>query len=788
MLFNILIFTQLSVLIYAQDCKFHHNHRIPIALGIFLPNQYKAALGPTINLALEHIHYHSCILNNYFLSVFFKDTKCQTSLGMKALFELMNVKPRPFALFGDACTNVNEPVAMASKYWQIIHLSYAETHAKFATADSQQMYPTFFRVVPGHRNLNTARCRLIYHFNWRRVGTLKQSDDPRFALMRKLVFIFKPHEPLTTKLEHGYGIKVIYTAGVSHDEINNIANELDELKKRDVRIFIGDFDEAIAVRIMCEAYRKGLYGENYVWILPGYHSELNIALESHFSIEYAPYSPHLDQMTIANKTVGMIKEILEKACGSICFENKLKAYVYDGIWTLALAFHNVSMRYKSNHGTLYDPRLFSSNYSDIHADLLQEITSTLFEGVTGRVQFENNERLGLVEILQWRNGSYIEIGYFDGSNELFTLYQIIKTDWHAPLDATILVRQRQYISYALFIFLSLLSSIGVLLALFFLSINVRYRYHRLIKMSSPNMNNIIIVGSILTYISVVLLGFDTRFVSSQTFITLCYAKTWVLCLGFTLAFGSMFSKTWRVHSIFTNIHMNKKAIKDYKLFFFVGAVVFLDIIILIMWAFISPFSLSLIELPKIYLDNKVIAPEIERCYSENTVVFQAIIFGIKGLLMILGCFLAWETRYVNIPALNDSKYIGMSVYNVVVISTLNHKPFDLFRQINLFNLSNKLQDQVDEAYALTSFFIIFCTTLTLCLVFVPKIIELIRNPIGSEPHYRKGLVKSVIGRQNKQLSRQLSVNVYNNEKDRLQRLEEENRIWNQFLEEVSFII
>lgn len=48
--------------------------------------------------------------------------------------------------------------------------------------------------------------------------------------MRKLVFIFKPHEPLTTKLEHGYGIKVIYTAGVSHDEINNIANELDELK------------------------------------------------------------------------------------------------------------------------------------------------------------------------------------------------------------------------------------------------------------------------------------------------------------------------------------------------------------------------------------------------------------------------------------------------------------------------------------------------------------------------------------------------------------------------------
>lgn len=37
--------------------------------------------------------------------------------------------------------------------------------------------------------------------------------------------------------------------------------------------------------------------------------ELNIALESHFSIEYAPYSPHLDQMTIANKVIFLLVTI-----------------------------------------------------------------------------------------------------------------------------------------------------------------------------------------------------------------------------------------------------------------------------------------------------------------------------------------------------------------------------------------------------------------------------------------------------------------------------------------------
>ncbi|PIO65268.1 hypothetical protein TELCIR_13072, partial [Teladorsagia circumcincta] len=108
--------------------------------------------------------------------------RCKTSLGMKALFDLIASRPRPVALFGGMCTEVNEPVAMALKYWQVVQLSYAETHAKFGTADSQELYPTFFRIVPGDRNLNNAKCRLINHFGWKKVGTLKQSDEPRHAL------------------------------------------------------------------------------------------------------------------------------------------------------------------------------------------------------------------------------------------------------------------------------------------------------------------------------------------------------------------------------------------------------------------------------------------------------------------------------------------------------------------------------------------------------------------------------------------------------------------------------
>ena len=37
---------------------------------------------------------------------------------------------------------------------------------------------------------------------------------------------------------------------------------------------------------------------------------------------------------------------------------------------------------------------------------------------------------------------------------------------------------------------------------------------------------------------------------------------------------------------------------------------------------------------------------------------------------LFGAFLAWETRSVQVAALNDSKYIGMSLYNVTIMCVL----------------------------------------------------------------------------------------------------------------------
>ncbi|VDL78388.1 unnamed protein product [Nippostrongylus brasiliensis] len=545
---------------------------------------------------------------------------------MKALFDLIASRPRPVALFGGMCTEVNEPVAMALKYWQL--------------------YPTFFRIVPGDRNLNNAKCRLINHFGWKKVGSLKQSDEPRYAL---------PHESLTTKLEHGYGIKVVYTAGVVsmstvHDWFKKFKAGHYEVedKERSGRPSVLNNDE-LREQVEgdpCQTARE--MSSKLGWMDGGTANctaeDMRLVLEGHFAIEFA-----------------LVRKDNHTHSPSIW-----QGYLYDGLWTLAIALSQA----------------LGANASFSHVKLLSAINNSSFEGVTGRVRFENNERLGLVDIRQWRNGAYEDVGFYDGVSDVFSM----NTDlggWEPPLDATVIERRREYISNLLFVVMSFLALIGISLALIFL----------FIKMSSPNLNNLIIVGSMCTFASVVLLGIDTRILSNENFVKLCYVKTWTLSLGFTLAFGSMFSKTWRVHSIFTNIRMDRKAIKDSKLLLVLAGLLFVDVL---------------------HSDDKVVVPEIEKCQSNHSAVFQAVLYAIKGILMILGCFLAWETRHVNVPALNDSKYIGMS-------------------------------ERVNEAFALACFFIIFSTTLTLCLVFVPKVVELLRNPDGSNPRgYRRGMMKSVV--------------------------------------------
>ena len=61
---------------------------------------------------------------------------------------------------------------------------------------------------------------------------------------------------------------------------------------------------------------------------------------------------------------------------------------------------------------------------------------------------------------------------------------------------------------------------------------------------------------------------------------------------------------------------------------------------------------------------------MQRVNCQYVFFFSGVVFGYKGILLLFGIFLAYETRSVKLKLVNDSRFVGMSIYNVVVSITL----------------------------------------------------------------------------------------------------------------------
>lgn len=86
-----------------------------------------------------------------------------------------------------------------------------------------------------------------------------------------------------------------------------------------------------------------------------------------------------------------------------------------------------------------------------------------------------------------------------------------------------------------------------------------------------------------------------------------------------------------------------------------------------------------------------------------------VMYGYKGLVLLFGLFLAYETRSVKVKQINDSRYVGMSIYNVVVLCLITAP------------VCMVIASQQDANFAFVSLSLIFCCFLSMALIFVPKV-------------------------------------------------------------------
>lgn len=66
--------------------------------------------------------------------------------------------------------------------------------------------------------------------------------------------------------------------------------------------------------------------------------------------------------------------------------------------------------------------------------------------------------------------------------------------------------------------------------------------------------------------------------------------------------------------------------------------------------------------------EQYVIPVLHQCYSQYEVYFTCALYGFKGIILVFGIFLAWETRTVKVRGLNDSKW---QQYVISIIHILN---------------------------------------------------------------------------------------------------------------------
>ncbi|NXY46193.1 GP156 protein, partial [Ceuthmochares aereus] len=255
---------------------------------------------------------------------------------------------------------------------------------------------------------------------------------------------------------------------------------------------------------------------------------------------------------------------------------------------------------------------------------------------------------------------------------------------------------------------------GVLLALFFLVFTIRFRKNRIVKMSSPNLNIVTLLGSGLTYTSAYLFGIQEQSLPSGDLVEkLIQVRLCLLCVGTSLVFGPVLGKSWRLYKVFTQRVPDKRVIiKDLQLLAMVSALVLADAVLLLTWVFSDPVqcfrSLS-ISLRVTEKGMTCSVSRVQSCASLYSDLWLVLILGFKSILLLYGTYLAGLTDNVSSPPVNQSLTLIVGV-NLVFLAAgtvcLVHRFFRTWDNL---------------LFGFTSGGIFVCTTTINCFIFVPQL-------------------------------------------------------------------
>ena len=451
---------------------------------------------------------------------------------------------------------------------------------------------------------------------------------------------------------------------------------LNLIKENDLRTIVAFASHKKIGRLLCIAQQKGLVYPHYQWIFVNRGGSLrDVLLEEQYpctadQISRAANGTLFIQHRLtpqSNSTQDSVKSKNIQLLGS-----PLTALYYDSVWAFSLAL-NLSLpvrRQKNDTSRTCSNRVPKEEL--LHVD---------FTGMSGKIRFDSlthNVRR-LVDISQVVENTTHLVAYYNQETGLITdttshqyiqTYKYIRVGVATPLGASVLC-------IILTTVLLTITIVGQVLAFV-------YRQEKVIRASSPKLVQLACIGCYLisagNYIFVVRNWSDYHPNHSINCAFSRVVET-LVPVGFTLLFGAILTRTWRIYRIFVHYRKPGQFLSDFTLIAIVITLAAVDIVLVSIWSIVDPYKWT-VDRRTIHKITLTQVREEVHCYTDNYLEWFVVVISFNAIIMALMLLVAVLTQRRIPKALQDfnTRQIIVTIYLLSIICGLGFTVFLFLNQ------------------------------------------------------------------------------------------------------------
>ena len=717
------------------------------------------AVVPAAMVARDLINNRTDILENYTIHFLVNDSGCD--IVSKAInnvsYGLFYSKKNIVGIIGPGCSEATLSIAPLISDDRLSLLQIAPT-ATSPTLTDIGLFPNTFRPIVSALGVVDTYVELIKQKNYGHVGALYEAQRP---------FQTTVYTHFEAALERE-GIQLtsfgLFDAQIPVTEFR--------FKVRIIFVFAGS---GFARNLLCFALNQGMIYPDYQFIFSNRRPS-NFLQNISFDVDGMQYSCSADRMK--QTVVGMVfndfrltrhdrdtitdagisyNDFSEKYDEALALHLKSlglresvdtehESSYFDATWAFALSLNNSLPRLKERSLSLSKYKYGMPQITQI---VREELLKLHFEGMRGRVEFSEETHDGanvtVVDIYQILMRDMTDmgiIGFYDPlSVERLVLYS----------NASLIPGgfELEYIMPPVSLGIVAMFAVACLFATLLACqvINIIWGQYKTVKAASPNLNHIIFSGCYLALVAVIVYtnAFVFLGVPDNSNIVLpihCSALQWTVTMTYSLVFGTLCAKRWRIYRIFNGFSaLPMKRLSDKILIFMSLIPLAIDVVVNVLWNIIDPWYFSVKRGPDLLAQAT--------CLTSNNVAWGICTAVPKSALTAIVLYLAIKTRRIHRKEFRQTKSINILIYCLTILTGIFLPMYFLLQSLNisLFIFSINY----------VSFCLFVMTFVVLCIVFVllPPLVSPIkekllkgalrgkvhRHPSGQNPlpHERKSI-------------------------------------------------